>query len=84
MGRRLFLYGGIFVKCPSCAREMRKGYFIDGESPIQWIPEGSKPALFKTGVADGAVVLGDGSYWKSYRATAYYCPICKMVIVPAK
>ena len=33
------------MKCPACQREMQKGYFIDRECPIQWIPEGSKPSL---------------------------------------
>ena len=33
------------MKCPYCEREMKKGYFIDREAPIQWIPEGSKPGL---------------------------------------
>ncbi len=68
------------MKCPVCQKEMRKGYFIDREAPIQWIPEGAKPSIWKTGVADGAVVLGDGSIWKNYRATAYYCAGCKMVV----
>ncbi len=69
--------------CPYCSRAMRKGYFIDREAPIQWIPEGSKPSIWKTGIADGAVTLGSGSYWKNYRADAYYCSVCKVVIAPA-
>ena len=70
------------MKCPACQREMRKGYFIDREAPIQWIPEGSKPPLFKTEVAEGAVALGSGSYWKNYKADAFYCPSCRFVVVP--
>lgn len=70
------------MKCPKCEREMRKGYLIDRECPIQWIPEGSKPPLFKTGVADEAVVLGGGSFWGNYRADAWHCPACKMVVIP--
>ena len=72
------------MKCPKCEREMRKGYLNHGEAPVQWIPEGSKPSLFKTGVAQGAVVLGGGSYWKNYRADAWYCPVCKMVVIPTE
>ena len=72
------------MKCPYCEKTMRAGYFIDGSQPIQWIPEGTKPALLKGCLADGAVQLGDGSYWKTWRATAYYCPACKMVIAPVK
>ena len=72
------------MKCPACQREMRKGYFIDREAPIQWIPEGSKPSIWKTGTAEGAVTLGDGSYWKNYKAEAFYCPSCRFVITPVK
>ena len=72
------------MKCPACQREMRKGYFIDREAPIQWIPEGSKPSIWKTDVADGAVVLGGGSYWKNYRADAFYCHTCRFVVTPIK
>ena len=71
------------MKCPACQREMRKGYFIDREAPIQWIPEGSEPPLFKTEVAEGAIALGGGSYWKNYKADAFYCPYCRFVVVPA-
>lgn len=72
------------MKCPACQREMRKGYFIDREAPIQWIPEDSKPSVWKTGMADGAVALGGGSYWKNYKADAYYCSSCRFVVVPVK
>ena len=71
------------MKCPACQRQMRKGYFIDREAPIQWIPEGSMPPLFKTEVAEGAIALGSGSYWKNYKADAFYCSFCRFVVVPA-
>lgn len=70
------------MKCPYCEREMRKGYFIDGSQPIQWIPEGSKPSIWKTGTAEGAVHLGGGSFWRNYKADAFYCSFCKVVIAP--
>ncbi len=70
------------MKCPYCERTMKRGYMIDRSQPIQWIPEDSKPSIWKTGVAEGAVVLGDGGFWQTYKATAYYCPSCKMVIAP--
>ena len=72
------------MKCPNCEREMRKGYLKNTDQPVQWIPENSKPSIWKTGVADGAVVLSEESFWKGYRADAYYCANCKMVIVPTK
>ena len=51
------------MKCPRCEREMRKGYFRNADQPVQWIPEGSKPSIWKTGVAEGAVVLSEESFW---------------------
>lgn len=72
------------MKCPYCEREIKKGYFINGSQPIQWIPEGNKPSVWKTGIAKDAVQLGSGSYWKSYKAEAYYCQSCKIVITPVK
>lgn len=72
------------MKCPHCEREMKKGYFRHVDQPVQWIPEGSKPSIWKTGVAEGAVVIGKESFWKGYRADAFYCPACKIVIVPVK
>ena len=70
------------MKCPRCEREMQKGYFRNSDQPVQWIPEGSKPSIFKTGIAEGAVVLGDSSFWSGYRATAYRCSSCHIIIVP--
>ena len=70
------------MKCPRCQREMERGYFRNPDQPVQWIPEGSKPPIFKTGVAEGAIVLGDNSFWKGSRATAYRCPTCRFIVVP--
>lgn len=70
------------MKCPYCEREMRKGYFIDREAPVQWIPEGVNPPLFKGTLADGAVPVGSGSYWKNYTADAFYCRSCGMILLP--
>ena len=72
------------MKCPYCEREMAKGYQYDGGKPVQWIPAASKPSALKGSVANGAVPLGDGSVWKGYRAEAFYCAACKMVILPVK
>lgn len=72
------------MKCPYCGREMRKGYFHASDQPIQWIPEGTKPSIWKMGVAEGAVQMGDESFWKGYRADAFYCAACKTVIIPVK
>ncbi len=72
------------MKCPYCEREIRKGYLNNTDQPIQWIPEGAKPSIWKTGVAKAAVVLSEEPFWTGYRADAYYCPACKVVILPVK
>ena len=72
------------MKCPYCEREMRKGYLHCSDQPVQWIPEGVKPSIWKTGLAEGAVELGDSSFWSGYRADSFYCAACKFVVVPVK
>ncbi len=72
------------MKCPCCEKTMEKGYFSNSTQPIQWIPEERKPSVWKAGVAEGAVVLSKGGYWTGYRANAYYCSACKLVIAPAE
>ena len=69
------------MKCPKCEREMRKGYLRSTYQPVQWIPEGSKPSPWISGVAKDAVVFGRESSWKDYRAEACYCDACKMVVI---
>ena len=72
------------MKCPACKREMRKGYFRHADQPVQWIPDGNRPSIWKTGVAKDAIVLSDESCWSGYRADAFYCPTCKFVVVPVE
>ena len=72
------------MNCPVCKREMRKGYLRCADQPVQWIPEDKKPSIFKTGVADDAVVFGGSSFWTGYRADAYYCTVCRFAILPEK
>ena len=70
------------MKCPCCETEMQKGYIRNSDQPVQWMPENKKPSIWKTGVAEDAVVLGNNNFWKGYSATAYHCPSCRFVIVP--
>ncbi len=73
------------MKCPSCQKEMHNGYVFERDQPIQWIPAESKPSIWKTGVAEGSVVLGGGGFWTGgYKAEAFYCKNCKIVILPVK
>ena len=72
------------MNCPACKMAMQKGYFIDRQKPVQLIPEGKKDPLFIGMRAEGAVVFGRGNLWSGYRAEAWYCPRCRIAIVPEK
>ncbi len=72
------------MKCPKCDRVMGSGYVFNGIQPIQWIPENRKPSGWRGGVAEDAVALPGGSFWNGYRAEAFYCYSCKMVILPVQ
>ena len=69
------------MKCPYCEGEMKLGYLSGGEQPVQWIPQGKKISIWRAGVADDAVVFGDGGFFKGYTADAYYCQGCRLVIM---
>jgi len=72
------------MKCPYCGNDMRKGYIHDASQPVQWIPDGVKSSFIRGGLAKGAIQLGEASFWSESKATAFYCPSCKVVIIPAK
>ncbi len=69
------------MKCPYCNHEMRSGYIRNSTQPIDWIPDGEKPSVWKGAHApEGVPLQGEGSYWKGYRATVCYCAHCKVVV----
>lgn len=69
------------MKCPYCSHEMRLGYLNNATQPIDWIPEGEKPSIWKAKHAPkGVPIKGSGSYWKGFQAVAYYCVGCRVVI----
>lgn len=70
--------------CPYCEREMELGYFKNFTNPVQWIPYHKKPPLFRSQVVKGAVSAGIGNFFIGYKATAYYCRNCRVVIVPVE
>ncbi len=70
------------MTCPYCNRDMRLGYLHNVSQPIDWIPEGEKPSVWKISHAPKGVPLaGDtGSYWTGHRIPAHHCPHCKIVM----
>lgn len=70
------------MNCPCCNKEMQTGYIHNGNQPIQWIPEGKKPSAFRFSVTEDGVKLKNKSGMSGYKATAYYCSNCSIVIAP--
>ena len=73
------------MKCPYCQQKMRPGYLQNSTQPVQWIPEGSKPSMWKGQPAKYGVPFGGGNcIWKGYTAEAHYCAACGVVIAKVK
>lgn len=75
------------MKCPYCQKEMQLGQISNWSQPIQWIPDGQKPSLFSFSVAkNGISLINQFKPLKAYgyKAEAYYCSKCKIVIAPTK
>lgn len=75
------------MKCPCCKNWMLSGYIPNGGQPVQWIPDGQKPAFFSfTTTERGITLVNKFSPFRTggYRAKAYYCADCKLVIAPTK
>ncbi len=75
------------MKCPYCQKEMQWGYIPNWSQPVQWIPDGEKPSLFSFSVAQkGIALINQFKPFKvyGYKAKAYYCSKCKIVLAPTK
>ncbi len=73
------------VECPYCGKEMASGFIPNGQQPVQWIPDGEKPSFFSFSKAEKAVTLNNKfSILKAngYKAEAYFCIHCKIIISP--
>ncbi len=73
--------GGIYImKCPYCDKEMLQGYIHNGNQPVQWLPNNSKPSPLRFSTADDGVALINQFRINGYKAQAYYCSNCNLVI----
>ena len=72
------------MKCPYCENGMLCGYIPNAVQPVQWIPKDEKPSPWRGGLAKRAVQLGKKSFLRESKASAFYCPNCEVVIIPAK
>ena len=75
------------MKCPYCEREMQMGYIYNGSQPVQWIPEGKRPSMWNFSTTEEGICLNSKFIFtkgSGYKAEAYYCGRCKIVIAPTK
>lgn len=70
------------MKCPYCQREMKSGFVPNYDIPVQWIPQGRKGPSIRGQVGKDGIRVGDGGYWRGYKAEAYYCGVCRIIIIP--
>ena len=68
------------MKCPYCEEEMSIGYIHNGNQPIQWLPSGKKPSIFRFSAVEDGVKLNSKLSLNGYCAKAYYCNTCHIVI----
>ena len=72
------------MKCPYCSGEMLVGYIHNGNQPVQWIPNGKKPSIFRFSATDDGIKLDNKFSMSGYRSEAYYCDACHVVIAKAE
>ena len=71
------------MNCPYCGKEMQAGYIPNGGQPVQWIPAGERPSFFSFSAAKNAIRLVKQFApirANGYKAQAYCCTDCKIVI----
>ena len=72
--------------CPYCNCEMHKGYLPGETKPVYWIPESARDTVLCYHVPDAGIELEEAQTGKflnirlRYKANAYYCQKCKIVI----
>lgn len=69
-------------KCPYCGKEMARGYIYNGRNPVCWIPEKNTPPKLAFTKSKEGIQLSHvrSSVLSGYRAEAYYCDTCHMVL----
>ena len=68
------------MKCPYCSKEMSVGYIHNGNQPVQWIPNDKKPSTFRFSATDSGVKLSNKLSLGGYKAEAFCCDACHVVI----
>lgn len=74
------------MNCPYCGNTMELGYLYNPRCAIVWNPEGYEPTIAyrlfdKYSKKKNQHKLGESDFWEGGTAQAYFCPVCKVVIV---
>ena len=75
------------MKCPYCGTEMAAGYLYNGSQPLQWLPNSVMPARIKFTKKDEGITLQNKFKFfreSGYRADAFCCGNCHIVIAPTE
>ena len=75
----------MYIKdCPYCGQEMKPGT-LPNETYPYWLPDGkmAPPVRFVVPKSGVTLVVRSNSLLLK-KATAYYCPNCKVVIAPTE
>ena len=75
------------MKCPYCGKETEAGYIYNGNQPLQWLPNGVMPSRINwTAKDDGVNLKNKFKLFKEsgYKAEAFYCNKCHIVIAPTE
>ena len=75
------------MKCPICNKEMSAGYIFHNKKPVQWIPNGKRPSKLAFSITEEGIDIKNTSSFSSingFRAEAYYCDKCHIVIAPTQ
>lgn len=70
-------------KCPFCSKELIHGYIKTAGEVIVWSPNEKKHSLFKSRyhVKDGDIRLGEYSFCKGGKVSAFKCNQCNKIII---
>ena len=75
------------MKCPCCANEMVTGYLYNGSQPLEWLPNGVMPSRINWTTSGKGIPLKNKFKFfqeSGYRADAFFCQYCHIVIAPTE
>lgn len=70
------------MKCPYCSNEMLQGYINNYDNPVQWFPKDINPSRIRYKKTSASIKLNNKFFLfkYGYKAEAFYCENCHIVI----